>query len=164
MKQKTDSTTNVPELENVETVKSPNAPKESVEAFEKSLLTANEIKRKVILLFIFSFLLGLAYVVMAFFSTWGDWTDSYFHQGHPERLAHDMINNSHTAGIFAGMYIVIQQILVFKYLKSVPKYGRAIMMFAMFLVSVAIVGFYSRELLREVQDNVMHLPQLVKYS
>lgn len=157
MKQQTDSQSTVPEPTIAK------ASKESVADFEKSLLTANEIKRKVVLLFVSSFLLGLAYVVAAFFSTWGDWTDSYFHQGHPERLARVMVENSHTAGIFAGMYIVIQQILVFRFLKGVPKYGRGLMMFAMFLVSVAIVSFYSHQILQYVQDNIMHLPQLIKY-
>jgi len=157
MKQKTDPSTLAPEPSTAKT------PKETVAEFEQSLLTANEIKRKVILLFICSFLLGLVYVVVAFFSTWGDWTDLYFH-GHPERLAHDMLYQSHTAGIFAGMYIVIQQILVFRFLKGVPKYGRGLMMFAMFIVTVVIVGFYTREILRNTQDNIMHLPQLVKYS
>lgn len=120
--------------------------------------------RSVLLLIVFSVLLWLVYTVLAFFATWGDWTDSYYHQGHPERLAQDMVGNSFGVGMYSGMYIVIQQILLFIFLKDIlTKRIRIFVMFVALIVSFIFVNMYTTHILRNVEDNIMHLPQVIQY-
>jgi glucan phosphoethanolaminetransferase (alkaline phosphatase superfamily) len=129
----------------------------------KEKTDSSKIMGQIPILVVFSLLLAFTYMTLTFFATWGDWTDGYYHQGHPEWLVRDMISNSHAAGVYAGMYIVIQQILAFKYLKSVKRRIRLLAMAAILISSFVFTTIYSNSVLRNVEDNVMHLPQVIQY-